>query len=306
MTGWRLAILLFALTLLSTFYVGALTARGEVSSLADLWAGWDFAIPLMSILLAHEMGHYVAARIHRVETSPPYFIPMPILSLLGTMGAVIHMRGRIEKRDALLDIGASGPLAGLVVALPVLVYGLATSPVTPLPDANVGGYIIEGRSLLYLALLHGLHGAIPAGHDIFLTPTAFAGWAGLLVTMMNLIPIGQLDGGHVAYALFGPKQDVYARRFLFALPVIALVTGTYFVLEALAAGATTEVALGQWAAGIHWLLWFGVISLIGRFSGGTTHPPTDDAVLSPGRRIVAAVTLVFFVLLFMPSWVREP
>jgi membrane-associated protease RseP (regulator of RpoE activity) len=271
----------------------------------DLLTGWDFAVPLMAILLSHEMGHYVAARLHRVDTSPPYFIPMPLVSLLGTMGAVIQMRGRIESRNALLDIGASGPLAGMVVALPVLVYGLATSPVESMAGMPEGTFI-EGRSILYLALLYLTHGPIPEGHDIFLNATAFAGWAGLLVTMMNLIPIGQLDGGHVAYALLGPRQDVYARRLHRALPLVAVVTGAYFIGEAWLLGATPDAALAQWPAGIHWLLWFVVISIIGRFAGGTSHPPTDDDQLSKGRRAVAAFTLVLFALLFMPSWVREP
>ncbi len=301
MSGWPLGIVLFGLTVVSTLYAGA---DREVTSLADLLSGWDFALPLMAILLAHEMGHYVAARLHRVDTSPPYFIPMPLISLLGTMGAVIQMRGRIESRNALLDIGASGPLAGLVVALPVLAYGLYTSPIEPMAGMPEGTFI-EGRSILYHSLLYLTHGPIPSGHDIFLNSTAFAGWAGLLVTMMNLIPIGQLDGGHVAYALFGPRQDVYARRMHRALPLVAVVTGGYFILEAWALGATPEAALGGWAAGVHWLLWFAVISIIGRFAGGTAHPPTDDATLSPARRVVAAVTLALFVLLFMPSWVRE-
>ena len=147
-----------------------------------------------------------------------FFIPVPFF-LLGTMGAVIQIRERIRSRNALLDIGAAGPLAGMVVAVPIVAYGIAASPVEPLPDAN---YMIEGRSLLYLAMLHGIKGEIPAGYDIMLTPTALAGWAGLLVTMINLLPFGQLDGGHVAYALWGPRQDRVSQIVIRLLPVLAV------------------------------------------------------------------------------------
>ncbi|MCA9543650.1 MAG: site-2 protease family protein, partial [Myxococcales bacterium] len=197
---WLLPLGLILLTFLSTLYVGAGMQGVEVNSVGALLSGWTFSVPLMAILLAHEFGHYIAGRIHGVSISPPYFIPMPLV-LLGTFGAVIRMRGRIRSRHALLDVGASGPLAGLAVALPVLAYGMWTSNIEPLPES--GSFIIEGRSILYLGFLYALKGPIPEGHDIMLSPTAFAGWAGLLVTMINLIPVGQLDGGHVAYALFG-------------------------------------------------------------------------------------------------------
>jgi membrane-associated protease RseP (regulator of RpoE activity) len=309
LAAWRTPILLFAATLLTTSFVGAemhgldpLAAfdRGLVPALEALAAGWDFALPLMAILLSHELGHYIAGRLHRVDISPPYFIPMP-LSLLGTMGAVIRMRGRIGRRDALLDVGASGPLAGLAVTLPVLAYGLATSPVQPLPET--GSFIIEGRSILYLGLLYALKGPIPDGHDIMLSPTAFAGWAGLLVTMINLVPVGQLDGGHIAYALLGKDQDRYARVFRASLPLVALLTGAFFGIPALLAQRPWSEVATEWMSGLHWLVWFVVLTVLGRMTGHE-HPPTDDATLSPKRRWVAAATLLAFVLLFMPSWVR--
>ena len=129
---WRTPIVLFIATFASMMYVGAIMETGDQPTLDTMWAGWVFAVPLMAILLSHEMGHYVAGRLHEVDISPPYFIPMPMV-FLGTFGAVIRMRGRIKSRDALLDIGAAGPLAGMVVAIPVLIYGIATSPVEPLP-----------------------------------------------------------------------------------------------------------------------------------------------------------------------------
>lgn len=307
--AWLVPSVLFAATLATTAYVGAsmhgvdaLAAfdQGPSAGLAALSSGWDFAVPLMTILLAHELGHYVAGRIHRVDVSPPYFIPMP-LSLLGTMGAVIRLRGRIARRDALLDVGAAGPLAGLVVTLPILVYGLCTSPVEPLPET--GTYIVEGRSLLYSALLFACKGPIQEGHDVFLTPTAFAAWAGLLVTMMNLVPVGQLDGGHIAYALFGPAQDRYGRWVRLALPVVAVVTGAFHAAPALLASQPVEEVLEEASSGLHWLVWFVLLTLMGRLTGHS-HPPTDDDRLSPGRRVVAVGTLVVFALLFMPWWIR--
>src|SRR5690606_2884690 len=157
---WRLPALLIVLTFASMLYVG----------------GFAFAISLFAILFAHEMGQYIAAKIHRVDVSPPYFIPVPFF-LLGTMGAVINMRGAIKTRNALLDIGAAGPLAGMVVALPVLIYGLHTSPVEPLSAYDGKDFFVEGRNLLYLGILHLLKGPIPADHDVWINPIAMAGWA---------------------------------------------------------------------------------------------------------------------------------
>ena len=295
---WRLPALLFVATFASMLWVGRAMEDGQ-----DLMEGLPFALPLMSILLAHEMGHYVAGRLHRVDISPPYFIPMPFV-LLGTMGAVIRMRGPIRSRNALLDVGAAGPLAGMAVALPVLVYGIATSPVEALPPRNADSQLIlEGHSLLYEALLHVLKGPIPEGSDITLTSTALAGWAGLLVTMINLIPFGQLDGGHVAYALLGPRQDAFGRWVLRLLPVVAVLSGAWYGGQALRARLPWDVVLREAVAGWHWLLWALVLRLMAHASGWR-HPPTEDAQLSAGRRWVARFTLTLFVLLFMPSWVR--
>lgn len=298
---WRLPLLLLALTFASMLWAGAtqvhLRAPGSLRELVD---GWVFAVPFLAIMLSHELGHYVAAKRHAVDASPPYFIPMPVF--LGTMGAVISMKGRIRSRDALLDIGAAGPLAGLFVALPVLAYGLATSPVEPLPAGQP--LLVEGRSLLYLAFLHAAHGDIPAGHDVMLTPTALAGWAGLLVTMINLLPVGQLDGGHIAYALFGERQNRFSNRVHAALPLVALVVGVAHAAPAAAAGAPLADVAGHLAAGVHWLMWAGVLWILRRV-GGVVHPPTDPGPLSTRRRGVALFSLALFVLLFMPSWIHE-
>ncbi len=300
--AWALPLVLIALTFGTTLWAGAGMHGVDVGSATDLWRGWDFAVPLMGILLAHEMGHYVMGRIHGVDISPPFFIPMPF-ALLGTMGAVIRLRGAIRSRDALLDVGAAGPIAGMVVALPVLVYGILTSPIEALPAAG-GNYILEGHSMLYAGLLYALKGPIPEGMDIMLSPTALAGWAGLLVTMMNLLPVGQLDGGHVAYALFGPRQNVFARRVLMALPLVSVLTGAYYAGVAALAGVRGWALVWELGAGVHWLVWFGVLQVMVRLSG-LDHPEAGTAPLSSRRRVVAIGTLVLFVLLFMPSWVRN-
>ncbi len=194
---WKWNLALFVVTVASVGVTGGAT----------------FATALLAILLTHEFGHYFAARWHGVPASLPYFIPLPLLSPFGTMGAVISMPERIRSRNALLDIGASGPLAGLAVALPVLVFGLLESPIRPIS----GEGLQEGQSLLYLLIKRVVLGPIPAGHDVFLTPLAFAGWSGLFVTALNLIPIGQLDGGHVLYALLGPRANRVARALHWGL-----------------------------------------------------------------------------------------
>jgi membrane-associated protease RseP (regulator of RpoE activity) len=297
---WRINATLFVLTVLSVFAAGGHVFQIEASGFREfaraLGSGWTFAVPLLAILVVHEFGHYIAARIHRVDASLPYFLPLPVVSLFGTMGAIIAMRGRIRSRNALLDIGASGPLAGMVVAIPVLVIGLSLSPVLPNPEH----YDQEGQSLLYLALKRIVIGPIPEGYDVQLHPTAFAGWAGLLLTMLNLLPWGQLDGGHVAYALFGTRQDGFARLFRAALLPLFLFNLASLLWPVLR-GESTQTYFQAAMNSVFWLLWYAVLGVVGRFSGGAVHPPTEPGELSPVRRVVAAVTLVLFVLLFMPT-----
>lgn len=289
-----LSVLLFVLTCVSTTFVPKFwfgdTTRQALA----------YAIPLMAILLAHELGHYIAARIHAVPSTPPFFIPVP-LPPLGTMGAVILMRGRIKSRDALLDIGAAGPLAGMVVALPVLIYGILESQVSPQPHA--GGYWIEGRSLLYLGLLRLLKGPIPEGHDIMLTPTAFAGWAGLLVTMLNLIPALQLDGGHVAYAVLGDRYERFSRVVRRSLLPLALIVSALYGWPAFQDGKRGEALWAEIAPGTQWFMWWVLLKWMAA-AAGREHPPTDPGPLSPRRRALGWLTLALFVVSFMPSWLR--
>jgi membrane-associated protease RseP (regulator of RpoE activity) len=290
---YRLAFSLFFLSCASTTFVGFLASGTLPGALA-------YSLPLMAILLAHELGHYVAARIHRVPASLPYFIPVP-LPPLGTMGAVILMRDRIASRNALLDVGAAGPLAGLAVALPVLIHGIVQSKVAPLTSPS---WVQEGHSLLYVGLLHWLKGPIPAGHDIELSPTAFAGWVGLLVTMINLMPSLQLDGGHVAYALLGERYPRLSRAVRAALLPLAVGVALWFGLPAFLAGQRGMALWGQAEGGMQWFIWWLLLRWMARRSDDDEHPPTDPGPLSPARRLIAAFTLLLFVLLFMPASMR--
>jgi membrane-associated protease RseP (regulator of RpoE activity) len=301
---WKVNLALFVATVVSVSFTGAEVwnpdakhGGGLLDVIKALPSGWRFAVPLLAILLTHEFGHYIAARIHKVDASLPFFIPLPILSPFGTMGAVISMRGEIRSRNALLDIGASGPLAGLCVAIPVLMVGLAASPVEPMSPHGIQ----EGQCLLYMALKRIVLGPIPAGHDVMLSPMALAGWAGLFVTMLNLVTVAQLDGGHIAYALFGPRQNRYARVFHASLLLVVLYNAVTFVGPILArrdwSGARGALLSNQVT---FWLVWYGMIHLIKRL-GGRDHPETEPGELSPVRKGVAVLSLVMFALLFMPT-----
>jgi membrane-associated protease RseP (regulator of RpoE activity) len=314
---WRLNLILFVLTVISSFGTGAyFELAPSLDGLLDVLllfprvlfdikviaAGAPAALPLLGILIVHELGHLVAARLHRVPASLPYFLPLPMLSPFGTAGAIIGMSSRIRSRSALLDIGAAGPIAGLVVTIPVLAWGLAHSSVMPIPAS---GSSVEGQSILYWLVKRLVLGPIPEGYDVFLHPTALAGWGGLLITMLNLLPIGQLDGGHIAYALFGPAQDkisFWLRRSILLL----------FVYNMLRLGI--PVVLGRsdmpyWMVfmnSVSWLLLYGLLGLMSSL-GGQEHPPYEPGPLSTGRRILAWLCLAVLVLLFMPSvWTNYP
>jgi Zn-dependent protease len=274
--------LLLGATVLTTLYVGAgMSAARPPDSLwwplFNLWTGWPFAVSLLSILLAHEMGHYFASRHHRVPASLPYFVPLPIPeflgNVLGTMGAVIVMKGRITDRRSMLDIGAAGPLIGLIVAIPVLLIGLSLSYVEPLPVDQA--YSMEGNSLLYALLKFAIFRRwLPGdGVDVFISPVAFAGWAGLLVTSFNLIPTGQLDGGHVLYSLLGEKAQWLTWPIILVLVLLGLTVWT------------------------GWFLWAGLVFLFGQ-----RHPGPLDTItkLDTKRKLVAVAVLAAFVLTFTP------
>lgn len=300
----------FALTLISMLMAGVLYGysgpepadpRGYFELIwQNLGSGVPFAVSLLAILLAHEFGHYLAARYHKTEVTLPYFLPFPF-SPFGTLGAFIQLKEPPRNKRILLDIGIAGPLAGLVIAIPVLLIGLSLSEVSRIPEILQPGqaFSLEGNSILYLLakfIVHGQWIPTPAsygnvspiiywiryvftglpspigGMDVMLHPMAWAGWAGLLVTALNLIPAGQLDGGHVLYSLFG-------RNARFVLP---------FVLAGLA-------VLGIFWQG--WWLWVFLILLL-----GSSHAQPLDQItkLDAGRAALAIFGLIVFVLVFVP------
>ena len=302
-----LHVLLFAVTVLTTTLTGALVAnKGELWPLSS---GLSFSVPLMAILTCHEFGHYLAARVHGVPASLPYFIPLPPgIGLFGTMGAVISQAGTTDRKK-LIDIGAAGPLAGLVVAIPVLFYGLHLSEVKPLTGIGLQ----EGNSLLYAALKYAVKGAwLPGeGRDVILHPTAWAGWAGLLVTMINLLPIGQLDGGHIATAYFGNRYSRVARVVHQALPWVSLCAFGWVYRSAQQESGGASLPGGHTPlsiavnASLAWFVWFVLLWILGRMTRGMDHPPIDDQQpLPPGRVALFWVVAVAFVLIFMPVPLR--
>jgi membrane-associated protease RseP (regulator of RpoE activity) len=298
---------LFLATFLTTTAAGALLMHGRAGvggweAILPISDGLSYSLPLMLILLSHELGHYLVARLHGVDASLPYFIPLPPTFGLGTMGAVIGMRDVTSDRKKLIDIGAAGPLAGLLVAIPVILYGLHRSPVGPL----VSGAEQEGNSLLYALLKHAATGAwLPDGkRDVFLHPTAWAGWVGLLVTMINLIPIGQLDGGHIATAYFGNRYGRFATRLHRILPLGALAVFLWVMhVTRIEAGAHWNESMGRTialVAALPWVIWYMMIRILRAASGGVNHPPVDDRPLPRSRKLLFWLMVAVFAGVLMP------
>jgi membrane-associated protease RseP (regulator of RpoE activity) len=297
---------LFLAAFLTTTMAGAIAvhATGAIAPIKD---GLSYSVPLMLILLCHELGHYFVARRHGVDASLPYFIPLPPWFGIGTLGAVISMRGATTDRRKLIDVGAAGPLAGLCVAIPVILYGLSLSKVGPLAPESV----LEGNSILYAVLKYASKGLwLPSAHqDVFLHPTARAGWTGLLVTMINLLPIGQLDGGHVATAYFGNRYNTFARRLHALMPLVALgvfLWVRHLVRLEMGAHYRELVAVGiSLGAAVPWLIWFGLVGVVRRVSGGVNHPPVQTRPLPASRKALFWLMVVVFVSIFMPVPRRE-
>lgn len=312
-----LHLLLFALTVITTYF----SAMGQLSA-GDGDLGWwssgslAFSLALMGILGSHEMGHYVLARIHKVDTSLPYFIPMPIVGA-GTLGAVIRIRGRIPDRNALVDIGAAGPLAGLAVALPLLFWGLCHSQVVDSPavaatsfpgegslwvlfqklfawametlthaapsaelePARQQMHIIFGDNLFMQGLTYLAVGSLPEGKDVLVHPVVIAAWFGLLVTLLNLMPIGQLDGGHLTFALFGERAQWVGKVFALLLLFVVVFISAF------------------------WAVWLLVASKLVGFG----HPEVvEPAVpLSRGRKWICALCFVALIGCAMPIPLRQ-
>ncbi|HET6513985.1 MAG TPA: site-2 protease family protein [Thermodesulfovibrionales bacterium] len=268
-----LHMLLFILTFISTMVAGALLQKG-IDILKEplrVFEGLPFSLTLMTILLSHELSHYFASRRHHTKATLPYFIPAP--SFIGTFGAFIKMKSPIVTRKALIDIGASGPIAGFVLSVIAAIIGLNYSTVVPLTETKEA-VLGLGDSLLFSLISRAVLGVPPETHEILLHPVAFAGWIGLFVTSLNLIPIGQLDGGHIAYAFLGERQ----RLLSVTLVVTLLLVGFFF-----------------WEG---WLIWGAIMLVL-----GLKHPPVIywEVPLDHRRRLIGVLTLIIFVITFMPS-----
>ena len=264
-------IVLFILTLFTTTYMGSVFFSAErIETVTDLVLnGLPYSVTLLAILLSHEFGHYFAARSFGVSATYPYFIPFP--SLIGTMGAVIKTRTPIPHHRALFYIGAMGPIPGFIVSLAAVIFGVAVSDVHQLPQAG-GDVIIFGDSLLIKIITYIIHGPIPYGMDLVLSPFAAAGWVGFLITGLNLMPIGQLDGGHILYALIGKKQKNVA---WVTLGIIGLMAFCF----------------------PGWIIWI-ILSLTVLMVG---HPPVQMGPELSGReRLLGWACMAILILTFIP------
>jgi membrane-associated protease RseP (regulator of RpoE activity) len=276
--------LLFILTMGSTFLVGlewsvnfvfasSPTAAVPVHPYHDprvIGLSLVYTIVLLLILTAHEMGHFLTCRRYGLSATLPFFIPAP--TLIGTMGAFIRIRSPITDKRSLFDIGAAGPLAGFVVAVPVLGIGLALSVVVPALPRDQS--LLFGEPLLIKLFGAVIFGRVTPGYDILLHPAAFAGWVGLLVTSINLLPIGQLDGGHIIYAVLGPKAKAVGR----VLVVLLVLMGVFF-----------------WAG---WIIWAVLILIL-----GVRHPRVwnEGSSLDRKRTIWAVLMAIIFAVSFIPA-----
>lgn len=289
---WRLHLLLFALTFCTTtFAQSAAFLRVPEAIAVNLWTGqwaldplagftWQafttglwYSLPLLTILSAHEFGHYFACRYHKVDATLPYYIPAP-LPLTGTLGAVIRIREAFPSKKALFDIGVAGPIAGFVALLPFLFWGLSQSHVGPIPQDE--GLIYFGEPLLW-KLGEWIHfGAIAEGHDTFLEPMAFAAWWGMLATALNLLPFGQLDGGHIMYAALGRRAAWVSVATLMTVVLL-------------------NIGSASWA-------FFALMLVVMAFLFGFRHPRIHDehVPLDPMRKAIAVLAAVIFLLCFTP------
>ncbi|MBE0426062.1 MAG: site-2 protease family protein [Nitrospirae bacterium] len=265
-----LHLFLFILTLLSTLTVGAMQTGVDIfKEPGKIYRGLPFAVTLMTILLSHELSHYFASKKHRVKATLPYFIPAP--TIIGTFGAFIKMKSPIVSRKSLIDIGASGPIAGFIVSVIASIVGLNLSEVVLMTENK--GVLGLGDSILFSFLSRLVIGMPPYDHDILLNPVAFAGWIGLFVTSINLIPVGQLDGGHIAYALLGEKHT-----FLSMMLILVLVS----------------LGLLLWKG---WVIWAILLLVL-----GLRHPPVIywEIPLDPKRRFIGWLAILILLITFIP------
>jgi membrane-associated protease RseP (regulator of RpoE activity) len=278
--------LLFVLTFLSTTYIGAghyasfqadFGSTPVVVEWSTLAGGLWYSVSILLILGCHELGHYLACRYYNVDASLPFFIPMPIF-MTGTMGAFIRIREQIPTKRMLFDIGIAGPIAGFLVAVPALFMGMAMSRVAKLPESFTGYEL--GEPLLFKATAWLLWGNPPDGYEINMHPMSFAAWFGLLATALNLFPVGQLDGGHITYTVFGRRSS----------NITLVAVGIALLLTVFSAS---------------WLVW-SVLLVLMLFMFGADHPPTRDETeaLDRTRLWLAVFAAVIFILSFTPAPAR--
>jgi len=266
-----LHLVLFVATFISMLAAGAFWSGIDILAHPDrIFEGFPFAGPLIIILLVHELSHYRAARRHGTSATLPYFIPVPVA--FGTLGAFIKMKSPITTRNALVDIGASGPISGFIVAVIACIAGLHLSQVIPVKGTD--GMFSLGDSLLFKMLALTVVGVLPDHTDILLHPIAFAGWIGLFITSLNLIPVGQLDGGHIAYAFLGDRHG----RLSGILLVVLCIMAVFF-----------------WPG---WAVWAGLLYLL-----GIKHPPVLywEEPLDSRCIITGIISLVIFIITFVPA-----
>ena len=286
-------ILLFVVTVFTTFSVGISLSINylHTDSIAQdthipvmiemimdpqvLLLSFIYMVVLLGILLGHESGHFLVCRYYRINATLPYFIPAP--TLIGTLGAFIKIKSPITRKKQLFDIGVAGPLAGFILSIPALIYGLSLSKAVP-PIPQEGEFVfVFGEPLILKIIGAMIFKDIPSDYNVFLHPVAFAGWVGILVTSFNLFPLGQLDGGHVSYALFGEKS----RRIGQFVLVLFVVMGFVF-----------------W---IGWFIWAFLLTFL-----GLKHPRIidEEVPLSPRRKLIGYLVVLIFILSFIPDPIK--
>jgi len=266
----KINILLFIITLITTTAAGAIQkGLNPIASFSNFFSGLSFSLTLMLILTVHEFGHYLMAKKHDVYATLPYFIPAP--SLIGTFGAFIKMSPYVPDRKALIDIGATGPLAGFIIAVPTLIIGLYMSEIKYVAEISRQGL---GTSLLVEGATKLIWGNLPDNADIILHPVGFAGWIGLFVTAMNMVPVGQMDGGHIFYALFGKRNHRITSIISIALLFL--------------------VGLFYWKG---WLFW-GVLMLVMGFKH--PEPIAFEEPLDLKRKKLGIFSFLIFIITFVP------
>jgi membrane-associated protease RseP (regulator of RpoE activity) len=294
----KIHVVLFLITLATTFLAGFLQ-DGSVAS------GVAFSVALLFILGSHEMGHYMYGKKYGIDITPPYFIPAPpFISPIGTFGAFIKIRSPISTKRALFDIGIAGPLLGIIAAIPIIIIGIKLSRVVGTTSRDLHSGMSLGSPLIFSFLSDTFFGKVSKGQDILLHPVAFAGWIGLFVTALNLIPAGQLDGGHIMYALLPRK---WHRRASVSMIFILLILGIgiqpvihlfQLFLKGDSLGSYKGVTFDGW---LGWIMWAMLLSIM-----GTRHPPTidDEIPLDGKRKLLGAVALLVFVGCFTPVPIR--